>query len=373
MSKYKYKYIHIIDGNIQQCDSIHPLNDCKKIDLRDKTKYINQFKKDVNVEITEISNGHNNLFSFCINNQDYNIFIEHTDGGGRDISHNKLFQKVSIPFATKSFANLISNRKNALVVDMYYELTKTENGVDINYNRYCYLIVMPWEIYSADPAGNIIHYGKGNGSSRWVTLNDINWCIKTKKTVINKNNNVWIVHPENLRSFLMSIVLDDYMHQKDLALDRYYERNIQKNFDDFNAKVIRARKLLRRKILPRKKCEILTCNINLVESLVVSHIWSVEEIKNSRDLTDEQKIKCIADENNTFLFCAIHDKLFDRYFITFDEHGVIKCSKKIRSSIQYYGFDPKKLNVPIININNENLPYLIKHNKIFEEMEKQRI
>ena len=369
----KYKYIHIINGIIQQCDSIHPLNDRKKINLRDKTRYINQFKKDVNCKITEISNGDNNLFSFCINNQDYNIFIEHTDAGGRDISFNKPYQKVLIPFATKSFANLISNRKNVLVVDMYYELTKTKNGVDINYDKYCYLIVMPGEIYSAEPAGNIIRHGKGNGSSRWVTLNDINCCIKTKKTVINKNNNVWIIHPENLKSFLVSIVLDDYMCQKDLALEKYYKRDIQRNFDNFNAKVIQARQLLRKKILPRKKCEILTCNINLVESLVASHIWSVEEIKKSKDLTDEQKLKCIADENNAFLLCAIHDKLFDRYFITFDEHGIIKCSQKIINSIQYYGFDPKKLNVPIININNENLPYLIKHNKIFEEMERQRI
>lgn len=369
----KYRYIHIIDGNIQQCDSIHPLNDRKKIDLRDKTKYINQFKKDVNCEIAEISNGDNNLFSFWIDKQDYNIFIEHTDAGGRDISFNKPYQKVLIPFATNSFANLISKRKNVLVVDMYYELTKTENGVDINYDRYCYLIVMPGEIYSAQPAGDIIHHGKGNGSSRWVTLDDINKCIKTKKTVINKNNNVWIIHPENLRNFLTSIVLDDYIHQKDLALDRYYQKYIQKASNDFNARVIRARQLLRKKILSRNKCEILSCNINLIESLVASHIWSVEEIKRSSNLTDDQKIKYISDENNAFLLCAIHDKLFDRYFITFDKHGIIKCSRKIMNSIQYYGFDPKKLDAPIININNENLPYLTKHNKIFEEMERQRI
>ena len=63
----------------------------------------------------------------------------------------------------------------------------------------------------------------------------------------------------------------------------------------------------------------------------------------------------------------------DRYFITFDEYGIIKCSQKIINSIQYYGFDPEKLNVPIININSENLPYLIKHNKIFEEKERQRV
>lgn len=116
MNKYKYK--HIIDGNISTCDLIHPLNDSKTKNLRDKTEYIKQFQKDVNCQIKEISNGDNNLFSFNIDNQDYNIFIEHTDGGGRDISFNKPYQKVLIPFATKSFANLIRQNKNVLVIEI---------------------------------------------------------------------------------------------------------------------------------------------------------------------------------------------------------------------------------------------------------------
>lgn len=369
---HKYKYLHIIDGNISTCDLIHPLNDSKTINLRNKIEYINQFKKDVNCQIKEISHGANNLFSFNIGDHDYNVFIEHTDGGGRDISFNKPYQKVLIPFATKSFANLISDGKNVLVINMYYELSKIQNKVNINYDRYCYLIVMPGEIYSAKPVGDIIQFGKGNGSSRWVTLNDINHCLKSKETVTNNKNNVWIVHPENLRNFLTSIVLDDYNHQKDLALKKYNLKRVRKTINDFEAKISNARILLRKNILARKKCEILSCNIDLPESLIASHIWSVEEIRKSDNLSNDLKIKYIMDENNAFLLCPIHDKLFDRYFITFNKSGIIKCSQKIVNSIQYYGFDPNKLNIPIININDKNLPFLSKHNEIFEKNERHR-
>lgn len=254
---------------------------------------------------------------------------------------------------------------------MYYELTRLHNKININYDRYCYLIVMPGEIYSAKPVGDIIDNGMGNGSSRWVTLNDINYCLKSKETITNNNNNVWIVHPENLRNFLTTIVLDDYIHQKDLALQKFHLARVRKTIDDFDAEVHKARSLLRKNILTRKKCEILSCNIDLSESLIASHIWSVEEIKKSNILSNDLKIKNIMDENNAFLLCPIHDKLFDRYFITFDKHGIIKCSQKIRNSIKYYGFDPDKLNIPVIKINDKNLPFLSKHNSIFEKKWKE--
>ncbi|RXJ90444.1 hypothetical protein CRV01_04605 [Arcobacter sp. CECT 8983] len=68
-----------------------------------------------------------------------------------------------------------------------------------------------------------------------------------------------------------------------------------------------------------KTCSI--CGIEHSELLVASHIkpWSKS---NSDEKVDYQ--------NNGLLLCVIHDKLFDRGFISFDDNGKIIISKKIK-------------------------------------------
>jgi hypothetical protein len=201
----KFSYIHLIDNEIVKANELHPFNDKSYESLSDKEKYMECFMKDVSdgtakslngdddYGFTDISNGKRNLFNFRLTNgQDYNIYIEHSDGGGRDISFNDPSKKVLIPYSNISFRKMIKDMKNILVVNVYFELTKREGEKYIpNLNRYVYLVVIPSEIYTSEVVYNILYnYKTANGSSRWVTLQDIKKCLNTKQTGINKNGNV---------------------------------------------------------------------------------------------------------------------------------------------------------------------------------------
>lgn len=371
----KYKHLHIIDKVINTSYLLHPLNDKNKNNLRNKEFFINRFQKDVPCakEFKDISDN-NNLFSFNIKNEQFNIFIEHTDAGGRDISFNKPYQKVGIPFAQKTFRSLIKRMDKVLVVDMYYEL-KTQGGNLVpDKERYCYLIVTPSEIYSAKPTYDILIGGNAsNQSSRWVTLQEIQKCIGTKQTLMNDNENVWLVHPSNLENFLRSVVIDDYKNQfKDAyfkLLDLTHNKNSEekKNIKKSNE----IRKQLRLQILSRKQCEIYGCRVDNPQCLVASHIWPVNKIIHNKSIKWENKFKFIGDPNNAFLLCGTHDKLFDKLLITFNNNGTVVPSKLIKNSTEAYGLG--KPNQRIILIKKENIPYLEKHRELFYEAEEGRV
>lgn len=103
----------------------------------------------------------------------------------------------------------------------------------------------------------------------------------------------------------------------------------------------------RKKLLDKQKsCQI--CGIDMAELLIASHIkpWKISE--------DDEKI----DVNNGLLLCANHDKLFDRYLISFDEDGEILISNQIRR--EYYGI-LNLLNSNSIEINEKQEKYLFHH------------
>ena len=280
------KYIHIIANQIKECDRIHPFNDKKINNLYNKIFFANQLKKDYKIvdEIKDISQGNNRLFEFTIKNEKYNIFIEHCDGGGRDISFGKMSKKVAIPYHIKSFKEMIKNQKQVLVINLYFTLNE---DLTINNNNYVYLIVSPSEIYSSQGAADILYkHKKPSSSSRWVELSEILQCLKSKETLLNKRklqthgSNVWIVHPENLQDFLNSIIFDEYKNQIKVAYDKLLKLVYPSKPNKEESSVInKCRQTIRKELLKKyKKCQISACDVQDKQCLVASHIYAVNEI-----------------------------------------------------------------------------------------------
>jgi hypothetical protein len=177
--RQKYNYLHIIDGEIKKCKYIHPYNDRNVNNLSDKTCFMKSFMNDISgsdnavlngdddFEFTDISENKKSLFNFKLNGEFYNTFIEHPDGGGRDVSLNQTSKKVSIPYGNSSFRRLIKDMKNVLVLDIYYELKEINGKLEPNLDKYCYLIVIPSEIYTSEVVYNILYdVKKSSPSSR---------------------------------------------------------------------------------------------------------------------------------------------------------------------------------------------------------------
>ena len=86
--------------------------------------------------------------------------------------------------------------------------------------------------------------------------------------------------------------------------------------------IVRLPKLqaeLRKRLIRKHQCKCIMCDIKNEELLIASHI------KQSSECNIYEK----ADDENAFLLCAIHDKLFDRYLISFDETGRILVSDSL--------------------------------------------
>lgn len=109
------------------------------------------------------------------------------------------------------------------------------------------------------------------------------------------------------------------------------------------------------------KCVI--CGLKNKELLIGSHI------KPSVECNSEEKV----DSNNGLLLCSNHDKLFDRYLITFDPfNGQIKLSKILNEDdISLLSLD-KDYCLPDKYMVEQRASYLLYHNLNFESLEVDR-
>lgn len=109
----------------------------------------------------------------------------------------------------------------------------------------------------------------------------------------------------------------------------------------------------------------MMCGIHNKEMLVASHI--------KRD-ADCESIEEKIDNDNGFLLCANHDKLFDRYLITFDfMDGKIKISKSLSlDEIKILMLDPE-YSLPEELLTDNRREYLLYHNEEYEKKESERI
>lgn len=95
----------------------------------------------------------------------------------------------------------------------------------------------------------------------------------------------------------------------------------------------------------RKHCEV--CQIKQKELLVASHIkpWSESDDYEKGDL------------NNLLLLCAMHDALFDKGFISFDEEGKIIVSAMVNEEeLEKYLLN-KKMKITVDNAKSKFLMY----------------
>lgn len=118
---------------------------------------------------------------------------------------------------------------------------------------------------------------------------------------------------------------------------------------EYAVRVRKTQQIFRKKLLAQESaCKI--CGLNIQELLVASHIkpWNVSG--------NIEKL----DEYNGFLFCPIHDALFDKGYISFADTGEIMISREISNG------DYLKLNISseiIIELDEKHLPYLEWHRK----------
>ncbi len=110
-----------------------------------------------------------------------------------------------------------------------------------------------------------------------------------------------------------------------------------------------------------QKC--LLCNITNKELLVASHIKSFVACDSIAEKIDN---------NNGFLLCANHDKLFDRFLITFNaRNGKIRISTKLTKE-DISACDLKEdYSLPVEILTIERQKYLMWHNAEFEKKERQ--
>ena len=79
---------------------------------------------------------------------------------------------------------------------------------------------------------------------------------------------------------------------------------------------------LRKKLLKKEKPKCQICDIDIENLLITSHIKDYSKSSN------DEKI----DIDDVFFLCALHDKLFDNGYFTFDDEGKIIISERIKST-----------------------------------------
>ncbi len=108
-------------------------------------------------------------------------------------------------------------------------------------------------------------------------------------------------------------------------------------------------------LLREFKCKCAICNINIKELLVASHIVAYCDCPK-----DEEKI----DPNNGLLLCALHDDLFDKGFISFDETGKILLNSDILPEDMYELMNiDKNTKLESDFMNESRAEYLKRHKK----------
>ncbi|MGZ9432578.1 HNH endonuclease [Mycoplasma sp. 613B] len=184
----------------------------------------------------------------------------------------------------------------------------------------------------------------GTSSSRWVTNEEILNCINEQESKeiykLNYRNNVYIIHNSKILDFFLNEIPQIYLdfYKKDIERElklKTINRNKFKNPENEN----KYRRLFRQylfNVYP-EKCAFQNCDIDIPELLIASHIKPINEIlKEKIDIKGKREQIC--DYYNGFIFCANHDKLFDKFLISFDIDGNVltKENKFLKSESSFF-------------------------------------
>lgn len=120
-----------------------------------------------------------------------------------------------------------------------------------------------------------------------------------------------------------------------------------------------VQKIFRNNLFAEYDCGCMICGIKNDEMLVASHIKPAAK----------SNVVEKADSNNGLLLCANHDKLFDRYLITFSAlDGKIKISDRLKKDDRNLLGINENIRLKDIFLNEKRRNYLKHHNKEFEKL-----
>jgi len=181
--------------------------------------------------------------------------------------------------------------------------------------------------------------------------------------LVSNNKNIWEITSSGKDSFYEFIQDIDCNKKYEYFSDKlvneiintYLIKNKENNVNNvneteatYNTKIRIGQNQLRQQLLERGKCQL--CNINKKDLLIASHVKPWHDANNSERL----------DINNTLLLCSLHDSLFDKGYISFDDFGNIILCKELKNE----DLLDLKLDSNIkVNINEENKKYIEWHRK----------
>lgn len=131
----------------------------------------------------------------------------------------------------------------------------------------------------------IVHIGQNKIS---ILASDHSVAMKDVEDAINEINQKY----DNIDFNQKNAYVDSLMHVRSSAFQKIYRDRLLKEF----------------------KCKCALCNINIKELLVASHIVPYYQCT-----SNEERV----DPNNGLLLCSLHDDLFDKGFISFDDKGKV--------------------------------------------------
>ena len=121
-----------------------------------------------------------------------------------------------------------------------------------------------------------------------------------------------------------------------------------------------VQELFRNNLIARYGCKCAICNKQLETVMVASHIVPASE----------SNVIEKADCENGLLLCALHDKLFDRYLISFDfTTGKLLYTESLKGQLEEYQLS-EDLVLEERFMTDERKDYLMKHNMVFYERNK---
>jgi hypothetical protein len=159
---------------------------------------------------------------------------------------------------------------------------------------------------------------------------------------------------------LKKLAIEEEQEIKIIRIDNLVEK-FGLNGEDLREVLIRngsVQKIFRNNLIAFNGCECAICGKDLAEVLIASHI------KPSCESNVEEKI----DENNGLLLCANHDKLFDKYLISFNcKTGLIMYATKLAKHLEQYELTPDYC-LPSKLLTKERADYMHLHNMKFQEL-----
>ena len=156
--------------------------------------------------------------------------------------------------------------------------------------------------------------------------------------------------------------LDDEEARNEIIIKNLIERY---GFDGTVARDIVTRNssvqdIFRNNLIARYGCKCFLCSKDIETVLVASHI------KPACECNVIEKADC----ENGLLLCALHDKLFDRYLISFDfVTGKLLYSKELEGKLQDYQLE-ENMSLDEKYMTQERKMYLMDHNMKYYERNK---